>query len=157
MEKTERYLQSLRSMKFMIDRYEEMRNTTHLDLAYINNSHSIGDRVQSTPKPDKLETTAIKCLEKLRGIARKLTRLKTEYLNARIDIYKHIEKMEDGQCKRFLIDYYIDCMSMKQLDRMYGFTDKSSIYQLKKRAVRKFEKTKNNKKTNRAKRSNHAD
>ena len=137
--KAEKYLQSLRVMKFKIDKYESIRKDVHIDTAYVNGT-TIGCRVQSSPKADKIENAAIKCLEKLRAIDVKLAKLKTDYLKARIDIYDHIEEIEEGQCKRFLIDYYIDCMSMKQLDQMYGFTDESSIYQLRKRAVRKFEK-----------------
>ena len=139
LQEAEKYLQSLRSMKFKIDKYEKIRKSIHIDTAYINGT-TIGDRVQSSPKADKLETAAIKCLERIRVIDLKLAKLKTEYLNARIEACSHIEELPEGQCKRFLIDYYIDCMNMKQLDKMYGYTDESSIYQLKRRAIRKFEK-----------------
>ena len=153
MKKTERYLQSLRTMKFKIDKYEEMRKSIHIDAAYVNGT-TIGDRVQSTPKADKMEIAAIKCLERLREIDTKLTKLKTKYLNARMDIFDRIEELEEGQCKRFLVDYYIDCMSIKQLDRMYGFTDESSIYQLRRRAIRKFEKISEKQKQTRTQPSN---
>lgn len=137
--KAETYLQSLRTMKFKIEDYEKIRNEIFADAAYVNGT-TIGDRVQSSPKQDQLEMAAIKCMNRLQKQDAKLAKLKTEYFKARVIFSETIEKIPEGQCKQFLEDYYIECFSMKQLDKMYGFTDKSSIYQLKHRAIRKFEK-----------------
>ena len=138
--KAERYLQSLRVMKFEIEKYEKMRKDIHVDVDYVNNSAMGAVKVQSSLKADKMESEVIKCLEKVWTIDKKLAKLKSNYLKARIDIVDHIDMIPEGQCKRFLMDYYIDCMSMKQLSKMYGYTERTSIYQLRKRAVKKFEK-----------------
>ena len=115
--KAERYLQSLRVMKFEIEKYEKMRKDIHVDVDYVNNSAMGAVKVQSSLKADKMESEVIKCLEKVWTIDKKLAKLKTNYLKARIDIVDHIDMIPEGQCKRFLMDYYIDCMSMKQLSK----------------------------------------
>lgn len=135
----EKYLQTVRTLKFKIDKYEEIRNAIHLEVSF-GGMATDGIRVQSTRK-DQLEEAAIKMMEKLHGIDMKLSRLRSEYIDRRIKAYDRIMKIEEGQCRRFLIDYYIDCKSIKELKREYGYSEESGIYQLKKRSVKKFEKS----------------
>lgn len=136
---TEKYLQSVRTMKFKIDKYEEIRNNIHMDVSFGSSSMD-GIRVQSS-RTDKLEAAAIELMEKLSKIDTKLAKLRGEYINRRIKAYDRIMKIEEGQCRRFLIDFYIDCKSIKDLKKEYGYSEDSGIYQLKKRSIKKFEKT----------------
>lgn len=135
----EKYLQTVRTLKFKIDKYEEIRSDIHLEVSF-GGMATDGIRVQSTRK-DQLEEAAIKMMEKLRSIDAKLSRLRSEYIDRRIKAYDRIMKIEEGQCRRFLIDFYIDCKSIKDLKKEYGYSQDSGIYQLKKRSIKKFEKT----------------
>lgn len=136
---TEKYLQSVRTLKFKIDKYEEIRSEIHLEVNF-GGMATDGIRVQTSRK-DQLEEAAIKMMEKLKGIDAKLARLRSEYIGRRIKAYDRIMKIEEGQCRRFLIDYYIDCKSFKDLRREYNYNEESGLYHLKKRAIKKFEKT----------------
>lgn len=134
----EKYLQSVRTLKFKIDKYEKMRNEIHLEVSF-GGMPTDGIRVQS-PRKDLLEEAAIKMSERLRGIDKILTKLRGDYIDKRLKTYNRIMKIEEGQCRRFLIDYYIDCKSIKDLKCEYGYSEDSGIYKLKKRAIKKFEK-----------------
>ena len=136
---TEKYLQSVRTLKFKIDKYEEIRNEIHMEVSF-GGMNTDGIRVQSTKK-DLLEEAAIKMMERLRGIDARLARLRSEYINKRIKAYDRIMKMEEGQCRRFLIDYYIDCKSIKEIKSDYGYSEESGVYQLKARSIKKFKKS----------------
>ena len=115
----EKYLQSARTLKFKIDKCEQMRKNIHLDVNYISGSNIEGDRIQSSPRTDRLEDAAIKCLEKVKKIDIKLVKLRTDYIELRTNIYEIIMDLNEGQCQRFLVDYYIDCKSIKQFEKMY--------------------------------------
>lgn len=103
----EKYLQSVRELKFKVDKLEQIRNDTDSNTSVVEN---------------------------------KIKKAKEEYFKRKIDTFEKIMAMEENQCRRFLLDYYIDCKSMKQLDIEYGFTEMSGIYHLRKRAVKNFEK-----------------
>ena len=136
---TEKYLQSVRTLKFKIDKYEEIRSEIHLEVNF-GGMATDGVRVQTSRK-DKLEEAAIRMMEKLKGIDAKLARLRSEYIDRRIKAYDRIMKIEEGQCRRFLIDYYIDCKSIKDIRQDYGYSEESGVYQLKARSIKKFKKS----------------
>ena len=117
----EKYLQTVRTLKFKIDK-------------------SADEAIKQIKEKDQLEEAAIKMMEKLRGIDMKLSRLRSEYIDRRIKAYDRIMKIEEGQCRRFLIDYYIDCKSIKDIRTEYGYSEESGVYQLKKRSIKKFQK-----------------
>ena len=97
-----------------------------------------GDRVQTSPKKDGLELQAIKAIEKMENIDRSIIRQREKYIikkNAAID---KIMRMNEGQCRRYLIDYYIDGKDEIEIARSYRFTNINSIYVLKKRAIEYF-------------------
>ena len=135
----EKYLQTVRTLKFKIDKYEEIRSDIHLEVSF-GGMATDGIRVQSTRK-DQLEEAAIKMMEKLRSIDAKLSRLRSEYIDRRIKAYDRIMKIEEGQCRSFLIDFYIDCKSIKDIRAEYGYSEESGVYQLKKRSIKKFQKS----------------
>ena len=135
----EKYLQTVRTLKFKIDKYEEIRSNMHLEVSF-GGMATDGIRVQSTKK-DQLEEAAIRLMERLQTVDTKLAKLRGDYIERRLKAYDRIMKIEEGQCRRFLIDYYIDCKSIKDLKREYGYSEESGIYQLKKRSVKKFEKS----------------
>lgn len=143
--RTEEYLQLARDTKFRIDDLEKERLDVMSNMITIKSTSDYSDRVQSTPKQDGLENQVIKIIEKMEKLDKKLLRERAKLITLRHNIREQICKMKEGQSRRFLMDYYIECKSWQQIFDEYQYTKIESAYNLKVRAINDFEK--NTKKT----------
>ena len=134
----EQYLQSIRNSKARIHELEKLKEEININIITIKAMNVTGDRIQTSPKKDGLELQAIKAIEKMENIDRSIIRQREKYIvkkNAAID---KIMRMNEGQSRRYLIDYYIDGKDEIEIARSYRFTNINSIYVLKKRAIEYF-------------------
>lgn len=138
--RTEEYLQLARDTKFRIDEIEKERMDVMSNMITIKSTSDYSDRVQSTPKQDGLENQVIKIIEKMEKIDKKLLRERAKLITLRHNIREQICKMKEGQSRRFLMDYYIECKSWQQIFDEYQYTKIESAYNLKVRAINDFEK-----------------
>ena len=139
--KTEDYLQSARDIKFLIDDLEMERMDVMSNMITIKSTSDYSDRVQSTPRQDALENQVIKITEQMERLDKKLLKERTRLIAKRHDIRAKICRMKEGQSRRFLLDYYIECKSWQQIFNEYGYTSIESAYRLKCRAIKDFEKS----------------
>ena len=138
--KTEDYLQLARDTKFRIDEIEKERMDVMSNMITIKSTSDYSDRVQSSPKQDALENQVIRIMEKMEKMDSKLLRMRSRLIALRHDIRDKICSMKEGQSRRFLLDYYIECKSWQQIFSEYGYTSIESAYRLKCRAIKDFEK-----------------
>lgn len=138
--KTEDYLQSARDMKFRLDDLEKERLDIMSVMITVKSTSDYSDRVQSSPKQDALENQVIRIMEKMEKMDSKLLRMRSRLIALRHDIRDKICSMKEGQSRRFLLDYYIECKSWQQIFSEYGYTSIESAYRLKCRAIKDFEK-----------------
>lgn len=138
--RTEEYLQLARDTKFRIDEIEKERMDVMSNMITIKSTSDYSDRVQSTPKQDGLENQVIKIIEKMEKLDKKLLRERAKLITLRHNIREQICKMKEGQSRRFLMDYYIECKSWQQIFDEYQYTKIESAYNLKVRAINDFEK-----------------
>lgn len=139
--KTEDYLQSARDIKFRIDDLEKERMDVMSNMITIKSTSDYSDRVQSTPRQDALENQVIKITEQMERLDKKLLKERARLIAKRHDIRAKICRMKEGQSRRFLLDYYIECKSWQQIFNEYGYTSIESAYRLKCRAIKDFEKS----------------
>lgn len=142
--KTEDYLQTARDIKFRIDDLEKERMDVMSNMITIKSTSDYSERVQSSPRQDALENQVIRITEKLEQLDKRLIKERARLISKRHDIRTKICHMKEGQSRRFLLDYYIECKSWQQIFDEYGYTSIESAYRLKCRAINDFEK--NNKK-----------
>lgn len=142
--KTEDYLQSARDMKFRIDDLEKERMDIMSNIITIKSTSEYSERVQSSPRQDALENQVIRIIERMEQIDKRLINTRARLISKRHDIRAKICRMKEGQSRRFLMDYYIECKTWQQIFTEYGYTSIESAYNLKQRAIRDFEN--NNKK-----------
>lgn len=138
--RTEEYLQLARDTKFRIDEIEKERMDVMSNMITIKSTSDYSDRVQSTPKQDGLENQVIKIIEKMEKLDKKLLRERAKLITLRHNIREQICKMKEGQSRRFLMDYYIECKSWQQIFDEYQYTKIESAYNLKVRAINDFDK-----------------
>ena len=138
--KTEDYLQLARDMNFRLIELEKERLDVMSNMVSIKSASDYSDRVQSSPRQDALENQVIKITEKLERLDKKIIRERANLLAKRHDIRAKICKMKEGQSRRFLLDYYIECKSWQQIFDEYKYTKIESAYNLKVRAINDFEK-----------------
>ena len=138
--KTEDYLQSARDMKFRLDELEKERLDIMSNMISIKSASDYSDRVQSSPRQDALENQVIKITEKLERLNKRLNKERERLIFKRNDIRAKICRMKEGQNRRFLLDYYIECKSWKQIFAEYKYTSIESAYRLKCRAIKDFER-----------------
>lgn len=142
--KTEDYLQTARDIKFRIDDLEKERMDVMSNMITIKSTSDYSERVQSSPRQDALENQVIRITEKLEQLDKRLIKERSRLISKRHDIRIKICRMKEGQSRRFLLDYYIECKSWQQIFDEYGYTSIESAYRLKCRAINDFER--NNKK-----------
>lgn len=138
--KTEDYLQSARDMKFRLDDLEKERLDIMSAMITVKSTSDYSDRVQSSPRQDALENQVIRIIEKMERMDKQLMKTRARLISLRHDIREKICSMKEGQSRRFLLDYYIECKSWKQIFAEYGYTSIESAYRLKCRAIKDFEK-----------------
>lgn len=138
--KAESFLQSIRDLKFKIDDMEREIKDIRKNMITIKSSSDYSERVQSSPRQDSLELQAIRIIETMEH-KQKLLNEKRELLIAkRGEAREVIRGMKEGQSRRFLMDYYIECKSWQQIFGEYGYSSIETAYHLKKEAIKKFEK-----------------
>lgn len=131
------YLQSIRDLKYKLSVLKDQRefiarNIPTRAITYDNL------RVQTSPSGDELENNVIKIIEECEKIDKEIIKA-SKILNEKITkATDKILKLKEGQCRRFLIDYYINNHEIKDLIILYDYESRS-IYELKKRALKKFE------------------
>lgn len=139
--RTEDYLQTARDMKFRIDDLERERMDVMSNMITIKSTSDYSDRVQSSPRQDALENQVIRITEQMERLDKKLMKERARLIAKRHDIRIKICRMKEGQSRRFLLDYYIECKSWQQIFTEYGYTSIESAYRLKCRAINDFEKS----------------
>lgn len=136
----ERYLQSIRDLKRKTEIYEKMKREIQETVKHIKTSAPDMNKVQTSAYYDGLEKKIIKNMEQLEELDSWIAATKAKQLSRKQEAYNTITQLKDGQCKRFLLDYYIDGKTEKKIAREYCFYNEKSVYNLKKRAIKHFEK-----------------
>lgn len=135
----EKYLQSIREMKDEIEYLKEVRDDISGDIGYMSSSSPSTGRVQCSNK-DGLEMMVIKRRKRLGRLEKKIHDKILDYNAKRVKIIVLIHRLPDDQRRQFLIDYYLEGKDLDELADEYHHENTKSIYSLKKRAVRLFEK-----------------
>lgn len=99
-----------------------------------------GIKIQSNPTPDRLENDVIRTLERMEHLDIQIKDMEIRLEKRRSEALETVIKMKEGQSRRFLMNYYIECKSLNEITKEYRFQNKRTIYSLKKRAIKKFEK-----------------
>lgn len=137
--KPEKYLQSIRDMNFKLELLETKRKTYSTPIRQKAITYDKLN-IQSSPSPDKLENDVIRTIEQIERLDDKIINIKTRLEHRRDEALDRIMRMKEGQSRRFLIDYYIRCLSIKRISSEYSFRNERTVYSLKKRAIKNFEK-----------------
>lgn len=137
--KTEDYLQTARDIKFRIDDLEKEKRDIMETMITVKSTSDYSDRVQSSPRQDALENQVIRIIERMEKLDRKLNKERARLITTRHNIRTKICQMKEGQGRRFLMDYYIECKSWQDIFSEYGYTSIESAYRLKCRAIKDFE------------------
>lgn len=138
--KAEDFLQQARDIQFAIDRLKEERDIILEDMISVKSTSDYSDRVQTSPKGDALENLVIRATEKMQHIDKRIVRKVATLTEKRCEIKGMILKMEEGQSRRILMDYYINCMSAEEITKLYRYSNERSVYVTKDRAIKDFEK-----------------
>lgn len=135
----ERYLQSIRDMRDKIKTLEEARDRIS---APINVKAISYDRIriQTSPSGDELENDVIRAVSKIEKMDQKIKKITERYEILKTEATDHILLVPEGQSRRFLLDYYIIGKSIREIESANMFEGEKSVYNLKKRAIRKFER-----------------
>lgn len=137
---TKEYLQSIRDLRFKIEDLKEERSEVLANMIVIKSSSEYSERVQSSPRQDTLEMQVIRASEKLERIDKSIRDKIVIYQNKHNKARAEIRELPEGQCRRFLLDYYIEGKSWEEIFQEYGFKEISSPYHLQERAVRLYER-----------------
>ena len=137
---TKEYLQNIRDLRFKIEDLKEERSEVLANMIVIKSSSEYSERVQSSPRQDTLEMQVIRASEKLERIDKSIRDKIVIYQNKHNKARAEIRELPEGQCRRFLLDYYIEGRSWEEIFREYGFKESSSPYHLQDRAIRLYEK-----------------
>ena len=143
--KTEDYLQLARDIKFRIDDLEKEKRDIMETMITVKSTSDYSDRVQSSPRQDALENQVIRIIERMETLDKKLIREREKLISTRHNIREKICRMKEGQSRRFLMDYYIECKSWQDIFSEYGYTSIESAYRLKCRAIKDFDNISNTK------------
>lgn len=135
----EEYLQSIRDMRNKIAILEREKFLIMIPSTGISYDDM---RVQTSPTGDALERAVIGALEDIKKIDERIKETKLILDRRQNQAIEWIMSMKEGQNRRFLVDYYFYCESMAKIAKEYGFTNKKTVYSLKKRAIKDFEKLK---------------
>ena len=136
----EQYLQSLRDMAYKISTLEKMRDSIVVDRVPSRAITYDDLRVQTSPTGDALENAIIGAVEEEKRIEKRIKTTQDTLYKRQAEALEKIMQLKEGQCRRFLVDYYIHCESMSKLTREYGYTSKRTTNNLKKRALKYYEK-----------------
>lgn len=134
------YLQSIRDLRFKIEDLKKEREEVLANMIVIRSTSDYSDRVQTTPRQDGLEMQVIRATERMEKIDKKLRKTIVLYQTEHSKARENIRQLPEGQCRRFLMDYYIEGKSWDEIFKEYGFKEISSPYHLQERAVKFYEK-----------------
>lgn len=137
MNKAEEYLDTIREMIHKIDALEDMKKETQEQIGMIKSKQ---EGTGNKPSKGSLEKDIINSMVKLERLDRTITKEQTRYLMRKRRAYEQIMRLKEGQCRRFLIDYYIKGMSEIEIAYEYRYESTVSIYNLKRRAIKYFSK-----------------
>ena len=104
---TKEYLQSVRDMRFRIDDMEKERGEVMAAMIRVRSSSDYAEKVQSSKQNDKLEQQVIESMERLEQLDQDLRKKIVDYQLQHNMAREDIRSLPEGQCRRFLIDYYI--------------------------------------------------
>lgn len=135
--KAEEYLDNIRDMTFKIKALERMRMETREQIGMIRRKQ---DEVRHEPKRDALENDIIKSMSQLERLDKTIAKERARYMIKTKKAYEHIMRLKEGQCRRFLIDYYIEGKNEIEIAHEYHYESAVSIYNLKRRALKYFSK-----------------
>ena len=140
---SEAYLSGVRNRWVMVDYYEKrIRQLEEQMLAYGGASFN-SERVQSSPKGDALEKRVIRFIEnEEKLIARFYDQL--EAANEKQDeAMERIGCLKEGNRKSFLIEYYVNRLSIRDITALFVHSDEASTRNLKAKALEYFERVAN--------------
>lgn len=135
----EEYLQKIRALHFSI------RNKK-AQLAELDKTIGISaidyeaERINSSPRRDKLEMEAIKHLEKREKIQRRLENDITEMLEKQEEAVNYINMINSEEQQEVLIMRYIECMRWSEILDARGCDSINSQYRLHRRALESLQK-----------------
>lgn len=135
----EKYLQDIRDMKEKIDTLEKMKMEVTYNIGIIK-SRIDSDNVQHMLQRDKNENKIIRDYEKIKLIEKEIVEETVTYICKRKEAYDQIMKLKEGQCRRFLVDFFINGKNEIEIAYDYHFENISSVYKLKHRAMNYFSK-----------------
>lgn len=137
---TKEYLQSIRDLRFKIVDLQKERNEVLANMIVVKSTSDYSERVQSSPKQDALEMQVIRATEQMEKLDKLLRKKIVLYQYRHNKARAEIRNLPEGQCRRFLLDYYIEGKSWEEIFQEYGFKEISSPYHLQERAVRLYER-----------------
>lgn len=134
------YLQSIRDLRFKIADLQKERSEVLANMIVVKSTSDYSERVQSSPKQDALEMQVIRATEQMEKLDKLLRKKIVLYQYRHNKARAEIRNLPEGQCRRFLLDYYIEGKSWEEIFQEYGFKEISSPYHLQERAVRLYER-----------------
>lgn len=134
------YLQSIRDLRFKIVDLQKERSEVLANMIVVKSTSDYSERVQSSPKQDALEMQVIRATEQMEKLDKLLRKKIVLYQYRHNKARAKIRNLPEGQCRRFLLDYYIEGKSWEEIFQEYGFKEISSPYHLQERAVRLYER-----------------
>lgn len=94
-----------------------------------------GERVKSSPNPDKLTNTVAKLIELEKDIDKKVDM----FIRQRNIIVSQIDEIEDTRCYDFLRLRFVEMLPMKEIKGKLGVED-SELFRTQRKALQMFEK-----------------
>lgn len=134
------YLQSIRDLRFKIVDLQKERSEVLANMIVVKSTSDYSERVQSSPKQDALEMQVIRATEQMEKLDKLLRKKIVLYQYRHNKARAEIRNLPEGQCRRFLLDYYIEGKSWEEIFQEYGFKEISSPYHLQERAVKLYER-----------------
>ena len=137
---SEAYLNAVRSRWTLIDYYSTRLKQLQEQLTSYGGSASIGERVQSSPTHNELEKRVLKFIDEEEKIMLKIYDLLEEANREQDETMDRIGCLKEGNRKNFLIEYYVNKLSIKEIMALFGHSDEGSTRNLKMKALEYFEK-----------------
>ena len=137
---SEAYLSGVRNRWVMVDYYEKRIKQLEDQLLAYGGAGFNNERVQSSPQRDALEKRVIRFVEnEEKVIVRFYDQL--EAANEKQDeAMERIGCLKEGNRKNFLIEYYVNRLSIREIMEQFGHSDEGSTRNLKMKAREYFEK-----------------
>lgn len=131
------YLQSIRDLYYEIEILKKRKSKISTPTRIKGISY---DKicVMSSRDGSELEKNVVNTISELEKINKQIKKKTDKLSRLKYDATKKIMQIPEGQTRRFLIDYYVLCMSLKEINEEYRFNDEKSVYRLKGRALKKF-------------------